>query len=199
MIAVRTPVAALAAAAVVLATVACTGGGGEEPTPADGGAAPTTAPVTEEIPTAEDIELSSPDFDDGGELPLEIACETYGGAEESPALEWDGIPPAAANLVLVVHDPDAPLDDGFTHLLARFGPTTTGVEAGANENLNSPMGRWIPVCPPAGEEHRYTFTLYVFPIEVGIPARAARDDIEILSADAIGSDQITGRFTAPAS
>ena len=61
------------------------------------------------------------------------------------------------------------------------------------------MSRWIPVCPPAGEEHRYTFTLYVFPIEVGIPARAARDDIELLSADAIGSAQITGRFAAPAS
>ena len=199
MIAARTAVATLAAAAVVLATVACTGGGGQESAPADGAASPSTAPVIEAIPTADDIELSSPDFEDGGELPLAIACETYGGAGESPALKWDGIPPAAANLVLVVHDPDAPLDGGFTHLLARFGPTTSGVEAGANENLNSPMGRWIPVCPPAGEEHRYTFTLYVFPIEVGIPARAARDDIELLSADAIGSAQITGRFAAPAS
>ena len=193
--------AAIVAVATALVLAACSGGSSgddEAVAPADPDATGTTREIPS-IATADDIELSSTDLDDDGTLSPEIACETYGGEGRSPQLSWSGIPPAAANLVLVVHDPDAPIEGGFTHLIARFEPTSDGVEAGADVDLNNPMGPWIPVCPPPGEEHRYTFTLYVFPGEVGIPAQAAKADIDILSADAIGQAQVTGRYAAPES
>ena len=51
------------------------------------------------------MELGSPAFAPGGEIPRRHTCE---GEDIAPALHWTGVPGGAAGLVLIVDDPDAP-------------------------------------------------------------------------------------------
>src|SRR5437588_5148403 len=57
---------------------------------------------------------------------------TGDGEDVSPALEWSGVPNGTKAFALVVHDPDAPLVDGFTHWVAYGIPgDATGLDEGA--------------------------------------------------------------------
>jgi len=56
-----------------------------------------TAPAT--------LVLTSPAFEDGGTVPQRYTCT---GRNESPPLQWSGVPDDAGSLALVVTDPDAP-------------------------------------------------------------------------------------------
>ena len=51
------------------------------------------------------MELRSSAFAPNGEIPRRHTCE---GDDSAPPLQWDGVPPAARSLVLIVDDPDAP-------------------------------------------------------------------------------------------
>src|SRR5438552_5207635 len=51
------------------------------------------------------LELKSPDFTAGGNIPMQFTCE---GADISPALSWDAPPAATQSFVLIADDPDAP-------------------------------------------------------------------------------------------
>jgi Raf kinase inhibitor-like YbhB/YbcL family protein len=75
--------------------------------------------------------LASPDFADGGMIPRQCAAKGVGD-NLSPALRWAGVPREAAELALVIQDPDAPLPRPVTHLIA-FGldPDAGGVPEGA--------------------------------------------------------------------
>ncbi|HEX2719041.1 MAG TPA: YbhB/YbcL family Raf kinase inhibitor-like protein, partial [Gemmatimonadaceae bacterium] len=51
------------------------------------------------------LELTSPAFDAGGEIPRRFTCD---GDDVSPALAWSGAPDGTKSLALIVDDPDAP-------------------------------------------------------------------------------------------
>lgn len=51
------------------------------------------------------LQIHSPAFSDGGEIPPKYTCE---GDDVAPPLEWEGVPGNARSLVLIVDDPDAP-------------------------------------------------------------------------------------------
>ena len=57
------------------------------------------------------IRLTSPAFSEGGMIPKEYTCD---GADQSPPLEWTGVPQSARALVLICDDPDAPMGT-FSH------------------------------------------------------------------------------------
>ena len=68
---------------------------------------------------ARKIQLSSPDFKNGGRF---AAAQTAGepcceGANISPALNWSGVPKEAKSMVLTMYDPDAPAGSGVWHWL----------------------------------------------------------------------------------
>ena len=52
------------------------------------------------------LELQSPDFTAGGNIPKQFTCD---GANISPALSWDAPPAATQSFVLIADDPDAPV------------------------------------------------------------------------------------------
>ena len=52
------------------------------------------------------LELKSPDFTAGGNIPKQFTCE---GANISPAFEWNAPPAATQSFVLIADDPDAPV------------------------------------------------------------------------------------------
>lgn len=175
---------------VALLLTACSG---------DDDAAPTasTAPTGPDRP-GEALNLTSPLFEDGGALPVTVTCD---GAGELPPLRWVGVPEGAAELALVVTDPDAP-DGGFLHLAA-FGldpgraEVTGELPAGARQTANSAGQRgWTPPCPPKGDDpHRYQFELLVLDEPTGIEDGASADEVEDTYRDkVIASARLTGTY-----
>jgi hypothetical protein len=51
------------------------------------------------------MNLTSPAFSNGAEVPVKYTCE---GKGVSPPLAWSGVPRNAKSLALIVDDPDAP-------------------------------------------------------------------------------------------
>ncbi|MGO8917621.1 MAG: YbhB/YbcL family Raf kinase inhibitor-like protein [Stellaceae bacterium] len=78
------------------------------------------APALADVPDA--ISLASPAFPALAAMPLRYAGVGVGDSL-SPPLMWSGVPAAAAELVLIVQDPDAPLPRPVVHAIATGIPS----------------------------------------------------------------------------
>jgi Raf kinase inhibitor-like YbhB/YbcL family protein len=141
------------------------------------------------------LTITSPDFPPNGVIPRRFTCD---GDKARPALRFAGVPAGAAELALIVVDPDA---GGFVHWTA-FGlpPGTralgaTGLPAGAHEGENSTGATgWTPPCPPSGN-HRYEFRVYWLKRPSGLEAGAKPDDvIAAVQAGAGAGGLLVGRY-----
>lgn len=120
------------------------------------------------------LTIRSSDFADGDRIPHHLSAE---GENITPSLTIGGVPPAAVELALICHDPDAPGPGGFTHwTVYGLAPSTGDVamDAAHREGPND-AGRpgWYGPKPPAGHgTHHYTFTVYALeePVD-GAPTR----------------------------
>jgi Raf kinase inhibitor-like YbhB/YbcL family protein len=141
------------------------------------------------------LTVTSPDFPANGAIPKRFSCD---GDEARPALRFAGVPAGAAELALVVVDPDA---GGFVHWTAYALPPdarslgATGLPAGAREGENSTGSTgWTPPCPPSGT-HRYEFRLYWLKSHSGLEAGAKPDGvIAAVRRSAGGSGLLVGRY-----
>lgn len=104
------------------------------------------------------IELRSAAFAPGTALPADV----------SPPLAWNGVPPEAKTLVLVMEDVDVPFPRPLTHAVAyAIAPAATALAAGALDGTHVTMGynggggrNYIAPAPiPGHGPHRYYFTL----------------------------------------
>jgi Raf kinase inhibitor-like YbhB/YbcL family protein len=197
----RRPVLPLLIAAVCVAvgTAAC-GSGGDGPaattTAATGPAtsAAGTAATTAPAPTsaAGTFALSSPAFADEAAIPRRFTCQ---GDSVSPELDWSGVPAGTTTLALLVVDPDAPIDNGFTHwVLTNIDPAAGRLAEGTTAGTAGDSSRGSPgytgPCPPSGTHH-YVFTLYAL---ASPPAAATREAIEAAAAQALGKAVLTGTY-----
>src|SRR5512133_1089799 len=152
------------------------------------------------------LELSSPAFTHGGEIPPLYTCE---GKDRSPALSWSHVPRDTASLVLIVTDPDAPDPKApkmtYVHwVLYELPPSSTGLpEAvatsalpeGTREGLNDwrRSGYGGP-CPPIGR-HRYFFKLYALDRKLGdraLPTKAAVE--KAMEGHVLSSAELMGTY-----
>ena len=114
----------------------------------------------------------------------------------SPALTWSGLPAGTRSLALLVVDPDAPVQDGFTHwVLAGIDPSSEMLaeasSAGTPGANSTGATGYAGPCPPSGNHH-YVFTLYALAAPIsGEPSRAA---IEAAGAGALGTAVLTGTY-----
>jgi len=114
----------------------------------------------------------SPNFENNGLIPRRYSCE---GEDINPTLQFLEVPKGAATLAIIMHDPDAPREGGFTHwLLWNLDPDTKIITensvplgAGQGKNGSGEKGYRGP-CPPAGSEHRYYFELYALDIKLDL-------------------------------
>jgi Raf kinase inhibitor-like YbhB/YbcL family protein len=122
------------------------------------------------------IAVTSPAFTDGDAMPHSSAGKGL-GANTSPALRWDGLPPGTRQVVLVMDDVDVPLPRPLLHTVAVIDPTLDGVPAGALQPGTAGM-RFIradlghrgyagPRPIPGHGPHHYRFQ--VFAIDEHIP------------------------------
>ena len=108
------------------------------------------------------IEVTSPAFTDGAELPR---AATVDGAGSPVPLAFANVPEAARSLVVVCEDPDAPLPAPFVHwLVAGIPPEANGIASGASfvEGKNSALSvGFTPAAPPIGHGvHHYHFQVF---------------------------------------
>lgn len=132
-----------------------------------------------------DLRLRSPAFQGHKPIPERHAGD---GEDVAPALEWSGVPEGTRAFAIVVHDPDAPLVDGFTHWVAYgiAGDATSLPEGGgdtiAGTNSFGNRGYNGPAPPPGHGPHHYYFWIYALDddleLEPGLDRRALLERIE---------------------
>ncbi|HZU40065.1 MAG TPA: YbhB/YbcL family Raf kinase inhibitor-like protein [Solirubrobacteraceae bacterium] len=132
-----------------------------------------------------DLRVSSAAFEPHRRIPER---HTGDGEDVSPALEWSGVPEGTRSFAIVVHDPDAPLVDGFTHWVAYgipgdahgVGEDASDLVAGTNSFGN--QGYNGPAPPPGHGVHHYYFWVYALDseldLEPGLDRRALLERIE---------------------
>jgi Raf kinase inhibitor-like YbhB/YbcL family protein len=128
----------------------------------------------------QDLEIRSPAFEPHGAIP---ARHTGDGEDVSPPLRWTGVPDGTKAFALVVHDPDAPLVDGFTHWVAYGLPGDTtelseGADVPAQGTTSFGSQGYGGPAPPAGHgPHHYYFWLYALDEDLDLEPGLTRTDL----------------------
>lgn len=119
-----------------------------------------------------EFKITSNSFKNGNVLPMEQVLNAHGctGGNISPDLKWENAPINTAEFALIVHDPDAPVQNGWYHWIVLNIPNNkTSLDKG--EKISSPMvetgtsfsdiNGYGGACPPIGHGvHHYNFTIY---------------------------------------
>lgn len=156
----------LLASFVCLLNIACTDSSSTEPTNKNNKNNKTDITNTHSVNTNTKFTLSSPDFNNHGDIPVRFSCQ---GANISPALTWSGAPENTKSFGLINIDHDAKNSAGFPvihwviyNIPAETNHLETGAKTGFDAGLNSyNQTDYIGMCPPAGDPpHEYYFTLF---------------------------------------
>jgi Raf kinase inhibitor-like YbhB/YbcL family protein len=133
---------------------------------------------------------------EGGAIDTRFTCT---GGNAVPTLQWANVPPDAAELAIVVVDPDA---GNFVHwVVAGISPGITAIAdgqlpAGAVQGLNGAgtVG-WTGPCPPAGESHTYRFEVHALSKASGLADGTVGDGmLRVIDADSLESALTIGVF-----
>ncbi len=125
-----------------------------------------------------DLKVRSSAFDNHKRIPPRHAGD---GEDVAPALEWTGVPDGTKAFAVVVHDPDAPLVQGFTHWVAYGIPgDATGLPEGGGEvtegrNSFGKTGYNGPAPPPNHGPHHYYFWVYALDEDLELEPGLDRD------------------------
>jgi Raf kinase inhibitor-like YbhB/YbcL family protein len=118
-----------------------------------------------------DLTLRSPAFSNHESIPRRHAQD---GENRAPPLEWSGVADGTKAFAVVVHDPDAPLVDGFTHWVAYGIPgDATGLPEGGGDavagvNSSADTGYRGPAPPPGHGVHHPYFWVYALDEEIDL-------------------------------
>jgi Raf kinase inhibitor-like YbhB/YbcL family protein len=108
--------------------------------------------------------VSTPHFGNGQRIPVDYTCD---GRDVAPQLLWRGVHPDAAELAILMEDPDAP-SGTFVHWAAwGISPKLRGLpddpDPSTFEQGKNSFGKvgYSGPCPPEGDEpHHYEFHVY---------------------------------------
>ncbi|GAB3630326.1 phosphatidylethanolamine-binding protein [Pandoraea terrae] len=135
------------------------------------------------------LRLTSDAFTNGAPLAARFTCD---GANRSPALAWQDVPPGTRSLALIVDDPDAPDPAApktvWSHwVLYNLPSDSTGLiedvrtdelPAGTREGRNDwDLTGYGGPCPPIGR-HRYFFKLYALNVALPDLDEPTKDELE---------------------
>jgi Raf kinase inhibitor-like YbhB/YbcL family protein len=133
-----------------------------------------------------------------GAIPLRYTCV---GDNQSPPLAWSGVPGAAAELAVVVDDPDAPQGTFVHWVLTGLAPTRTALGAGerppeaVEARGSSGETGYTGPCPPNHQTHRYRFTVYALRSPAGVaPGAPFSAALSAVESRALARGTLTARF-----
>lgn len=147
-----------------------------------------------------DLAITSPAFGGCDAIPERFSNAS---GDTSPELRWTGVPDGTVELVLIAHDPDAPLADGFTHWVATgIDPASSGLPEGASEGFTPGLNTvgepaYMGAAPPPGHgTHHYFFHLFAVDTAVdgGLDRATVLDRIDghiIEQARLVGTYKLT--------
>lgn len=126
----------------------------------------------------EQLTVTSEAFEHDKYIPMKYSCQ---GEGISPTLEISNIPEKAKCLAIIMHDPDAPMEGGFTHWIVWNMPVDRTIPenyTGAMQGVNS-SGKtgFIGMCPPSGIHH-YNFRVYALKKELNLSATVNKAELE---------------------
>jgi len=127
------------------------------------------------------MNISSPSFTNEKVIPSKFTCDVD---NISPELVFSNIPAGTKSLTLIAHDPDAPVQGGWTHwVIINMDPTTTGIKENSKPatglEATTDFGKTVygGPCPPSGT-HRYYFYLYALDTILNLDQKATKTDVE---------------------
>jgi Raf kinase inhibitor-like YbhB/YbcL family protein len=149
------------------------------------------------------MRLLSSAIQEGEPIPPRFTCE---GANISPEFYWVDAPKETKSFVLILHDPDAPRDNGFTHwLLYDIPPNVTHIpedlprqapvaDSGLQGKNDSGKLGYTGPCPPSGR-HRYFARLYALRKQLDLPPGATAMEVKMaLEGKVIEQTELMGTF-----
>mgnify|MGYP003467094888 FL=1 len=147
------------------------------------------------------MQLLSPAFAFGRPIPRKYTCQ---GLNISPPLTFEGVPPQAVSLALIVEDPDVPKEvrsDGlWIHwVVFNLSPNIVNLVEGATiyamQGLNtSGKAEYQGPCPP-DRQHRYFFTLYALDTLLPQEEEVTRDQLlEAMQDHIIAQAELMGTY-----
>ncbi|REJ03953.1 YbhB/YbcL family Raf kinase inhibitor-like protein [Microbacterium bovistercoris] len=124
------------------------------------------------------LELTSPDFEAGGPVPVSAWSASRGGEDRHPTLRWSQPPAGTKSIAISCFDPDAPTGSGFWHwAVGNLPADLRSLDAGDGDAASLPAGavvlpnearlqRYIGAAPPPGTGvHRYFFVVDALDVE----------------------------------
>jgi Raf kinase inhibitor-like YbhB/YbcL family protein len=141
---------------------------------------PRSSSMGDETPKTEGLKVSSPVFDQKGNLPRKYACD---GTNVSPPLKIENIPPQTKSLALVFDDIDAPRGTYVHWILWNISPAVkeikeNSVPDGAVEGTNDfKKQNYGGPCPPS-RAHRYVFKCYALDLVLQLDPSSTKEQLE---------------------
>ena len=144
------------------------------------------------------MKLSSPEFEDGEEIPDKIG---YMEENTNPELRIEDVPDEASSLVLIMDDPDAlepagkiwvhwvmyDIEPSVTEINSGDSPGTEGRTDFRETGYNGPN-------PPDGE-HQYVFKLYALDEELGLEEGKNKEEIkDAMEGHVIEKSELRGLY-----
>ena len=125
------------------------------------------------------LKITSTSFANNGSIPSKYSCE---GEEVSPPLLISDIPSGTKSLAIILHDPDAPREGGFTHWVVwNIDPGNNNIPEnfkGAQQGLNGAgQPGYKGMCPPSGTHH-YHFMVYALDTKLDIDKKTDKAGLE---------------------
>jgi len=146
----------------------------------------------------QDLEVQSSAFESHDAIP---SRHTPDGENVAPELRWSGVPDGTEAFAVVVHDPDAPLVDGFTHWVAYGIPgDATGLPEGGGDAVQgtNSLGdeAYGGPAPPEGHgPHHYYFWVYALDEDLGLePGLSRRELFERIEDHVIEQARVIGTY-----
>lgn len=151
----------------------------------------------------ETLEISSPWFENNGEIPLRCAGRGLGD-NVSPPLVWSKVPKGTLELAIIIEDPDVPLPRPIVHMLAYKLPAerrsfTEGELCEHNGDVR--FGRSLhrrafyrgPRPLPGHGPHRYDFLILALNSVTSFAHPPDRNEfLTAISGHVIGRGRLTG-------
>jgi len=122
--------------------------------------------------------VTSTAFTENGYIPARYTCE---GDNINPPLKITGAPAGTKSFALILHDPDAPHEGGYTHWVMWNIDTKGDIGEyfkGADQGLNTGKRHgYISICPPSGTHH-YHFMVYALDTKLILDHTTHKEELE---------------------
>ncbi|KAH7445068.1 hypothetical protein KP509_02G105000 [Ceratopteris richardii] len=163
----------------------------------------------------QEFRLVSSAFHPDGRIPRKFTQEGQGSQrDESPPLEWYGVPDGTESLALIMQDPDAPDPNApivpWVHwVLTNIPPTLKGIPANFTTKDMDPKNEYAEIQegvndwklpgyrgpnPPVGV-HCYEFRLYALDCKLKLGHKATKDKVlDAIEGHVLGEALLIGHY-----